>query len=228
MKTFSDRLNAAMQLANVSQGQLAEAVGISQPAVQKMTSGKTLASKKAVQIAAFLGVRPEWLASGLGDMKGEGDQPVVYQSISDDESFRVEVLDLTVSAGPGTYMLSEAVEVLNAIEFTNEHAKLLFGNRHAKDIKVMTVDGDSMYPTITSGDRLFFDVSVREFKTDGIYAFVYGKTFHVKRLQMQGLQLAVLSDNPNLEKWYISEETQDQFYVMGKALLQESIQYNKL
>lgn len=228
MKTFSDRLNAAMQLAGVSQGQVAEAVGISQPAVQKMVSGKTLASKKAVQIAAFLGVRPEWLASGVGDMRRDGDQPMVYSPLHDRDSFRVEILDLTVSAGPGTYMLSEAVEVLNAIEFTNEHAKLLFGNRHAKDIKVMTVDGDSMYPTITSGDRLFFDVSVREFKTDGIYAFVYGKTFHVKRLQMQGLQLAVLSDNPKLEKWYISEETEDQFYVMGKALLQESIQYNKL
>lgn len=161
-----------------------------------------------------------------GWLDGDGSAPEMIDI--NGKNYRVEVLDLKVSAGPGTYMLSEMVEVLTAIEFTTEHAHALFGSRPAKDIKVMTVDGDSMYPTIKSGDRLFFDISVREFKTDGIYAFVYGKTFHVKRLQMQGLELAVLSDNPMLEKWYIREENQDQFYVMGKALLHESIQYGKL
>ncbi|MFV8852446.1 S24 family peptidase [Serratia fonticola] len=146
----------------------------------------------------------------------------------DPDGFRVEVLDLSVSAGPGRYMLSDAVDVLHAIEFTSDHARGLFGSRDEADIKVITVDGDSMSPTIRSGDRLFFDVSVREFRTDGVYAFVYGRTFHVKRLQMQGTRLAVLSDNPNLEKWYIEEDTQDQFYVMGKALIHESIMYGKL
>ena len=92
----------------------------------------------------------------------------------------------------------------------------------------MTVDGDSMSPTVNSGDRLFFDVSVRDFRTDGVYAFVYGKTFHVKRLQMQGEKLAVLSDNPAYEKWYVTDTTQYQFYVMGKALIHESLKYNKL
>lgn len=48
-------------------------------------------------------------------------------------------------------------------------------------------------PLLVSGDRLFVDISVRHFQTDGIYSFVYGKTFHVKRLQMQGDKLAVLS-----------------------------------
>ena len=142
--------------------------------------------------------------------------------------FRVDVLDLTVSAGPGSFMISEFVEVLHAIEFTNEHARSLFGNRAQHDVKVMTVDGDSMCPTIQSGDRLFFDVSVRNFKVDGVYAFVFGQHFHVKRLQMQGLQLAVLSDNPAYKDWYVTEENQDQLYIMGKALIHESIAYNKL
>lgn len=163
------------------------------------------------------------------EIQDNGEEGVgKIKKLKESIGYRVDVLDLTVSAGPGSYMLSDSVEVLTAIEFTNEHARALFGSRQAKDIKVMTVDGDSMNPTIKSGDRLFFDVSVREFKTDGVYAFVFGRTFHVKRLQMQGAQLAVLSDNPNLEKWYIHESDQDQFYVMGKALLHESIQYGKL
>ncbi|MGC9801998.1 S24 family peptidase, partial [Escherichia coli] len=83
---------------------------------------------------------------------------------------------LSVSAGPGTYMLSDYVDVLYAIEFTTEHARSLFGNRSQDDIKVMTVNGDSMSPTLVSGDRLFVDISVRNFQTDGVYSFVYGKT----------------------------------------------------
>lgn len=229
MKTFAERLNAAMSAADISQGQLADKVGISQPAIQKMTSGKTSGSRKMVELAHALGVRPEWLSSGVGEMRIDGNVPSEAQPVSETiDVFRVDVLDLKVSAGPGSFMISEFVEVLHAIEFTTEHARSLFGNRTQNDVKVMTVDGDSMCPTIQSGDRLFFDVSVRNFKVDGVYAFVFGQHFHVKRLQMQGLQLAVLSDNPAYKDWYVTEENQDQLYIMGKALIHESIAYNKL
>jgi len=73
MKTFAERLNAAMSAAGISQGQLAEKVGISQPAIQKMTSGKTSGSRKMVELAHALNVRPEWLSSGNGSMR-DGDQ----------------------------------------------------------------------------------------------------------------------------------------------------------
>lgn len=229
---FSDRLTLAMKERGLTQASLAEAVGMAQPSVWKLTSGKASSTRKVVQIANALGVRPEWLADGSEPMRDDDIQPkqqdFAGHKNKDTDIYRIEVLDLVVSAGPGRYMLSETVEVLNAIEFTSDRAKALFGSRSANEVKVMTVDGDSMFPTIKSGDRLFFDVSVREFTTDGIYAFVYGKTFHVKRLQMQGTRLVVLSDNPNLERWEIQEDTEDQFYVMGKALLHESIMYGKL
>ncbi|MFT4271222.1 MAG: S24 family peptidase [Pantoea sp.] len=227
--TFSERLSQAMKEAGHTQGSLGKAVGMAQSSVWKLVSGDAKGSRKAVDIARVLGVRPEWLVSGQDPMRNEGQQPIQAHNKDQNEGvYRIDVLDLTVSAGPGSYMLSEMVEVLHAIEFTSEHARSLFGNRAAQSIKVMTVDGDSMSPTVNSGDRLFFDVSVRDFRTDGVYAFVYGKTFHVKRLQMQGEKLAVLSDNPSYEKWYVTETSQDQFYVMGKALIHESIKYNKL
>lgn len=227
--TLSQRLRLSMEKAKINQVSLAEKVGVSQAAIQKLTSGKAKSSKKIVEIANALGVRPEWLSEGSGPMCSEGSRFTVKgMGNLADNVFRVDVLNLTVSAGPGSFMLSEYVEVLHAIEFTTEHARSLFGNRHPTDIKVMTVDGDSMCPTIQSGDRLFFDVSVRHFTVDGVYAFVFGQHFHVKRLQMQGLQLVVLSDNPAYKDWYVTEENQDQLYIMGKALIHESIAYNKL
>lgn len=231
MKTLADRLRAARERIGLSQAQLGEKIGLSQQSVAKIENGETQQPRKIKEIASALNVSQRWLQLGAEDFeRKESIESSPERSTEEHNAnkFRVEVLDLTLSAGPGAYMLSEFVEVLTAIEFTTEHARALFGSRQPNEVKVMTIDGDSMYPTIKSGDRLFFDVSVREFKTDGVYAFVYGRTFHVKRLQMQGIKLAVLSDNPNLEKWFIEEGTEDQFYVMGKALLHESIMYNKI
>jgi len=227
--TLAGRLKEARAARGLTQKALGDLVGVSQAAIQKIETGKASQTTKLVEIANALGVMPEWLSSGEGVMLNDGRKSgadLLTNAVSD--VFRVDVLDLTVSAGPGSFMISEFVEVLHAIEFTNEHARSLFGNRAQHDVKVMTVDGDSMCPTIQSGDRLFFDVSVRSFKVDGVYAFVFGQHFHVKRLQMQGLQLAVLSDNPAYKDWYVTEENQDQLYIMGKALIHESIAYNKL
>lgn len=230
--TLAERLKIARNKKGLSQRALGELIGVSQAAIQKIEVGKAKETTKILDLANALEVRPAWLAEGAEPMcdNATESKPIdLTKSVRNEpDIYRVEVLDLVVSAGPGRYMLSEVVEVLNAIEFTSDRARALFGHRSANDVKVMTVDGDSMSPTIKSGDRLFFDVAVREFTTDGVYAFVYGKTFHVKRLQMQGTKLAVLSDNPHLEKWYVDENSEDQFYVMGKALLHESVMYGKL
>lgn len=227
--TLAERLKEARSTRGLTQKALGDLVGVSQAAIQKIETGKANQTTKLVEIANALGVAPDWLSSGEGAMHNGAKYPVAALSAhSASDVFRVDVLDLTVSAGPGSFMISEFVEVLHAIEFTTEHARSLFGNRTQHDVKVMTVDGDSMCPTIQSGDRLFFDVSVRNFKVDGVYAFVFGQHFHVKRLQMQGLQLAVLSDNPAYKDWYVTEDNQDQLYIMGKALIHESIAYNKL
>lgn len=227
--TLAERLKEARSARGLTQKALGDLVGVSQAAIQKIETGKASQTTKLVDIANALGVMPDWLSSGEGSMHNGAKYPVAALTAHPaSDVFRVDVLDLTVSAGPGSFMISEFVEVLHAIEFTTEHARSLFGNRTQHDVKVMTVDGDSMCPTIQSGDRLFFDVSVRNFKVDGVYAFVFGQHFHVKRLQMQGLQLAVLSDNPAYKDWYVTEENQDQLYIMGKALIHESIAYNKL
>ncbi|HBR2706204.1 TPA: helix-turn-helix domain-containing protein [Klebsiella pneumoniae] len=225
---FAARLNGLISTSDISITQLSEKTGVTYEMVRRYTLGTAKPRTPTMRkLSAVLGVDAAYLEYGVGKpSEGEAMKPIASNPLPD--VYRVEVLDLTVSAGPGNYMISDYVEVLYAIEFTTEHARVLFGNRDPADVKVMTVNGDSMAPTLVSGDRLFVDISVRHFQTDGVYSFVYGKTFHVKRLQMQGDKLAVLSDNPAYEKWYINEDTQDNLYVMGKALIHESIKYNRL
>lgn len=227
-KRFSSRLLQACDKAGLQshgrQTEIAKRMGITPKAVSKWFNGESIPRRgKLRELADLVGTTAAYL---LGDESQDGIQAGHMKARND--VFRIDVLDIYVSAGPGTYMISDYVEILYAIEYTAEHARSLFGNRPSEDIKVMTVHGDSMAPTLTSGDRLFVDVSIRNFYTDGVYAFIYDRTLHVKRLQMQGSKLAVLSDNPVYEKWYIDEKSQDQLYVMGKALIHESIKYNKL
>lgn len=77
MKTtnLAERLKLAMEARNMSQASLAESAGISQPSVWKIVSGRTQSSKKLVEIANALKVRPEWLLNGSGEMDYQLREP---------------------------------------------------------------------------------------------------------------------------------------------------------
>lgn len=219
MKTFADRLNAAMIATGVSQGQLAEMVGVSQPAIQKMTSGKTNGSRKMVELANALGVRPEWLSSGQGAMREDGQQPQSQLTkTGDSDVFRLDVLDLTVSAGPGI-INQEFVEILHSVEYAPAEARHMFDGRKAENIRIINVRGDSMSGTIEPGDLLFVDISVKSFDGDGIYAFLYDDTAHVKRLQKMKDKLLVISDNKIYTPWDpIEKDEMNRVFVFGKVI----------
>ncbi|HBB9912997.1 TPA: helix-turn-helix transcriptional regulator [Citrobacter freundii] len=226
---FSERLAQAMKHAGYTQGRLAKDVGMAQSSVNKLLK-EANGSRKTVEIASVLGVRPEWLSTGEGEMASSGarETTTLYQvKPSMNGVYRVDVLDVKASAGPGSLVTSDFIETIRAIEYTTEQARALFGNRPATHVKVITVNGDSMDGTISPGDQIFVDTSVTHFDGDGVYVFVFGKTLHVKRLQMQRDRLAVLSDNPIYEKWYVEPEDEDAFYVMAKVLLRQSIDYKR-
>lgn len=69
MKTFAERLKMALEASSMSQEQLAKAVGISQPAVAKLVSGRAKSSTKSLEMAIALGVNPTWLVNGVGHIR---------------------------------------------------------------------------------------------------------------------------------------------------------------
>ncbi|HDY3609433.1 TPA: helix-turn-helix transcriptional regulator [Klebsiella michiganensis] len=222
--TFADRLTEAMKTAGFTQGSLAKLVGMSQSSIWKLTSGAATGSRKTVELAKALNVRPEWLASGeLPKQDNNAEQPSMnIDSVSTLGIYRVDLLDIQASAGPGTFLASEFIETIRAIEFTEDHARSMFGNRPASSIKVITVTGDSMEGTIDPGDFIFVDTTINYFEGDGIYVFVFGKTIHIKRLQMQKNCLVVLSDNKLYNPWQIDSTDEDQFHVLAKVLVKQS------
>lgn len=227
--TFSERLKLAMEEGGFTQGSLAEAVGMAQPSIWKLVSGGAKASKKTVQIANVLGVRPEWLSDGVGPMRFSeislGDMPPALdrtrmtEAGESEDGFRIDLLDIAVSAGPGAVNTKEFIEIVRTIVYSPEEARMMFGNRSEDQIRMINVKGDSMSGTIEPGDLIFVDISIQYFDGDGIYAFLYDDTAHVKRLQKMKDCLLVLSDSSKYQAWDpITRDEMNRVFIYGKVI----------
>lgn len=215
--TLAERLREARKAADMTQKALGEAVGISQAAIQKIETGRAAQTTKLLDIANALRVRPEWLSSGTGAMSTDRESDK-NPSRTNPDVFRVDILDLSVSAGPGI-VNQEFVEILHSVEYAPAEARHMFDGRKAENIRIINVRGDSMSGTIEPGDLLFVDVSVRKFDGDGIYAFLYDDTAHVKRLQKMKDKLLVISDNKSYAPWEpIEKDEMNRVFVFGKVI----------
>lgn len=227
--TLAQRLKSARQNTGLTQSGLAKAVGVSQAAIQKIETGKASNSTKLIEIAKVLGVSPEWLSNGDGEQvnqKAEASVKIeLANNVSSIDRYRVEVLDIEASAGAGVLVLDEFIETITSIEYSLEEAKRLFGGRPAHTIKMITVRGDSMAETFEPRDQIFVDMTVNHFDGDGIYVFILNNQLYIKRLQMQYKRLAVISDNPKYETWYLEENNIDGMFIHAKVLVSQSIKY---
>ncbi|MFU9024878.1 S24 family peptidase [Klebsiella pneumoniae] len=215
--TLAERLREARKAADMTQKTLGDAVGVSQAAIQKIETGRAAQTTKLLDIAKALRVRPEWLSSGTGAMRTDGDDDKKPSHINHDV-FRVDILDLAVSAGPGI-VNQEFVEILHSVEYAPAEARHMFDGRKAENIRIINVRGDSMSGTIEPGDLLFVDISVKSFDGDGIYAFLYDDTAHVKRLQKMKDKLLVISDNKSYAAWDpIEKDEMNRVFVFGKVI----------
>ncbi|WP_135779822.1 S24 family peptidase [Klebsiella pneumoniae] len=215
--TLAERLREARKAADMTQKTLGDAVGVSQAAIQKIETGRAAQTTKLLDIAKALRVRPEWLSSGTGTMRADGDDDKKPSHINHDV-FRVDILDLAVSAGPGI-VNQEFVEILRSVEYEPAEARHMFDGRKAESIRIINVRGDSMSGTIEPGDLLFVDISVKSFDGDGIYAFLYDDTAHVKRLQKMKDKLLVISDNKSYAAWDpIEKDEMNRVFVFGKVI----------
>ncbi|MHA6722090.1 S24 family peptidase [Sphingomonas sp. RS2018] len=105
---------------------------------------------------------------------------------------RVPQLAVTVSAGPGRFATDEAA-VASAGYARADLDRLGIA---AGSAAVLTVAGDSMFPTIHDGDRILVDRAQRVAGRNGaIWVIRIDDALHVKRLVDDGDDWRIVSDN---------------------------------
>ncbi|EOD2822288.1 S24 family peptidase [Providencia stuartii] len=222
-----DRIKQARLAKDMTQAELADAVGVSPQSVQQWETSTEPRKNRVMKIAEILGVDANWLLFGRPESENRKD--VVKIELEDgsnvQERYKVEILDIEASAGSGVMVLDDFIETITAIEYSADEAKRLFGGRPSNTIKMITVKGDSMAETFEPRDQIFVDITTNFFDGDGIYVFVLDNQLYIKRLQKQYKRLAVISDNPRYETWYLDEDAINGLYICAKVLVSQSITY---
>ncbi|MGE8452800.1 MAG: XRE family transcriptional regulator, partial [Pseudomonadales bacterium] len=155
---------AANQMAEWGAGaRLAKMAGVTPKASSKWMNGESMpGSAKMLALAKALSVRVEWLEYGRGPMK-EGEAPAQADSREEDSpSFRpfdlandpsyTGIKQHTARAAAGDGEENSHVEIRGVLAFKSEWLRL---NRlNPKHLDVIYANGNSMEPTINSGDVL--------------------------------------------------------------------------
>ncbi|HCR4044399.1 TPA: helix-turn-helix transcriptional regulator [Citrobacter freundii] len=208
---------------------LAEAVGVDGANISRVETGKqkSFTEQSLSKYAQALGVSVADLFTPEGNKNTVCEYSGSNPHSGDGSVFRVEILDVSASAGGGFIQGSDIIDVIRSIEYNNERALAMFGGRTADQVKVINVRGDSMAETIEPGDLLFVDISIHEFDGDGIYVFGFDDKIYVKRLQMIPDKLLVISDNPKYREWSVDETNEHRFYIFGKVMISQSQSFKR-
>lgn len=203
MKTFTERLNFAMENAGVSQATLASAIGVSQPSIWKLVTGKTQTSRNVIEIAKVLGVRPEWLASGDGVMKSDNVNPHSSESTIPPESEwigvdawdknsplpndEVEVpflKDIELAAGDGS--LTEDDYNGYRLRFSKSILRRVGANTDGSGVLCFPARGNSMEPIIPDGTTVAIDIHNKKIIDGNVYAINQDGWKRIKMLYRVG------------------------------------------
>ncbi|MBS6076116.1 MAG: helix-turn-helix transcriptional regulator [Citrobacter freundii] len=180
--SFSERLNIAMRERGVTQGALAEAVGMAQPSVWKLASGGAKGSRKTVQIAHVLGVRPEWLSDGIGPMRDdEKESSIPPESewgsvdawdkntpLPDDEVEVPFLKDIEFACGDGRVHGEDHNGF--KLRFSKATLRRVGANSDGSGVLCFPATGDSMEPVIPDGTTVAVDTNNKRIVDGKLYA----------------------------------------------------------
>ncbi len=120
---------------------------------------------------------------------------------------------ISVSAGGGAYDSEDNYEKLELPDF---FINIVGGTDNIKNIEAINVTGDSMEPTLNSGNIIFIDKSKQDVSKDGIYAFINENGLFVKRIQRRiDGSLDIISDN---KEYPIQIAAKPEINILGKVI----------
>ncbi|MDX2272195.1 MAG: helix-turn-helix transcriptional regulator [Cyanobacteriota bacterium] len=208
MNGFPERLKVLMQEGSLAE--FAERCGVSASLLHKYLKGSVPGLDKLVLIAQASQCSLDWLATG------EGLPPGSPQQGSGQDYVFIPLYEVSASAGSGT-LVEEDIQVGSVAFHEGWIRQMLRAN--PKHLEMIYVRGESMEPTLCSGDMVLLNRRMTEV-TEGIYVLRLDGGLFVKRLHLlPGKQIRVISDNPSYESFVIQAQAPpDDFAVLGRVI----------
>lgn len=136
-----------------------------------------------IQIANILGVDEQELT----------DLPKSLLSKSSPNSVSIKIIDAVACCGTGIEALHENIVGTWDIPLQKFRD---FSTAKPENVYMLQVEGDSMTPTLNSGDWALADTSQNYISSDGLYLIRMASGLAVKRIQSGLNDITIKSDNP--------------------------------
>ncbi len=187
MKSIGQKIAKAREAAGLNQSELARVLKVTPQSVQKWEAGGSPKNKRLEDVAKALNVSVAYLL----DDENAPDDPGYAANLCS-----VPILLNDASMGSGADIQSEDV-MAGTITLTNQFVENYVHPSRLSDLRFIHAYGDSMAPTLNSGDVLLIDTGVTEVRIDGIYVLrAHGRLFVKRVRQRMDGNFEISSDNP--------------------------------
>lgn len=135
------------------------------------------------------------------------------QPKGDESSFDlIPMVETELSAGGGAFVQSE--DVKGHYAFRKEWIRKVASG--PKDMVLMRVFGNSMYPTIQDGDTVMIDTNRKKIVEGGLFALRFDQTVMIKRLSFRtGGKIQIISDNREYQPY---EADMQDIHIIGQVI----------
>jgi phage repressor protein C with HTH and peptisase S24 domain len=199
------RLRQWRESLGLSREDVASRTGISMGTVRNQENGVTSPNAEHLLGYAELGLDPTWLVTGQEPPSHESQGQTVSPSQIVQTHFKPMVegvpneftliprFDIQAAAGGGTVVDRE--DAAEMLAFRRDWLHRL--GISAANARIITVRGDSMEPTLKSGDVILIDTDGERWFDDGIYVIRVDNRLLVKRIATKvGGAVLLISENP--------------------------------
>lgn len=231
---LKDRLKLAMSDPKVTGKDLAKACKIKPPSVSDWLSGKTQSIEASNLLAAakFLNVSPDWLASGVGQMR-KTYPPATFTHHSVQEPQATYAIDLKDNpAYPAVrrvkFKLSASISGF-AVEYDEGNSTPLVFNRTWYDnnsytpakLFAVSVCNGSMEPGLHHNDVVIVNTESTTPKDGKVFAVNYEGEMVIKRLVRDAGQWWLSSDNAD-QRRYPRKACDENCLIIGEIIHKQS------
>jgi transcriptional regulator with XRE-family HTH domain len=234
------RVRAVRKAMDLSQNEFAKKLGISQRKMSRIETTQDLDRTTAKLFEHVFNVSEKWLMNGTGEEPNwdklgdliidfqikrlakqggprrpyDDDGPHIHSSVGID----VPIFDAVPSMGGGQ-LADQQEMIIGNLPIPYEIFDSGGFRRYKKEnLAAFRAEGDSMTPTISSGDFVVVNFDPN-YRGDGIYLVQLYESLLIKRLQRQlDNTILLISDNPSYREQTVTEADEGAFRLHGRLL----------
>ena len=199
-------------VANGNRSQFSKETGKASSFATNVCQGRVLPTiPYLIQLAERYQLSLNWLLLGRGQMKLSKEHPTLQEGLSEISRYEVQA-----SAGSGF-----VAEDHSPIENLAFHKKWSRPNlNHGPDhLVLITVEGDSMSPTLEDNDLLLVDSNQQVCTREGIYLIRMDGNSMVKRLQPTPRgEIQIISDNSQYPTLTMEKDELSSLSILGRSI----------